>query len=156
MSNLFKSGLSRRSFMRTLGAASVAATSFPAFAAVQGGMSTQRSRSSATSRDTSGLLDGMSDDFVFISMNENPLGPAPSALEAISTAASMSNRYHSDIVQRTVNTALDLFDSEARIRRSVSGIGRPAEPGAGIAHWAGQAAGLWRSQLRAGCEQLPT
>ncbi len=109
MSNLFEAGLSRRSFMRTLGAASVAATSFPAFAAVQGGMSTQRSRSSATSRDTSGLLDGMSDDFVFISMNENPLGPTPSALEAISTAASMSNRYHSDIVQRTVNTALDLF-----------------------------------------------
>ena len=137
MSNLFEAGLSRRSFMRTLGAASVAATSFPAFAAVQGGMSTQRSRSSATSRDTSGLLDGMSDDFVFISMNENPLGPTPSALEAISTAASMSNRYHSDIVQRTVRHGTGPLRSEARIRRSISGIGRSAEPGAGIEHWAG-------------------
>ena len=35
MSTEFKAGLSRRSFMRTLGAASIAATSLPAFAAVK-------------------------------------------------------------------------------------------------------------------------
>jgi histidinol-phosphate aminotransferase len=49
------------------------------------------------------------DDIVFISMNENPLGPAQSALDAISRMASVGNRYHGDVVQTTVSTALDLF-----------------------------------------------
>jgi histidinol-phosphate aminotransferase len=44
-----------------------------------------------------------------ISMNENPLGPAPSALEAISKTAVVGNRYRGDIIQKTVSTAADLF-----------------------------------------------
>ena len=47
MSNDFRSNLSRRSFMRTLGAASIAATSLPAFAAVQGAAAPQQGRRSA-------------------------------------------------------------------------------------------------------------
>jgi histidinol-phosphate aminotransferase len=46
---------------------------------------------------------------VAISMNENPLGPAQSALDAISKTASVGNRYHGEIIQATVSTALDLF-----------------------------------------------
>jgi len=106
MSNDFKSGLSRRSFMRTLGAASVAATSFPAFAAVQGAAAAQ------------GRGNGMSDmgsrtppspDTVIISSNENPLGPAPVALAAIHEKAALGNRYHQEVSMETISTISDLF-----------------------------------------------
>ena len=108
MSTAFKSGLSRRSFLCSLGAASVAATSLPGFAAVQ---------SASVPHPVRGLGNGdmpipggsWEDDIVFISMNENPLGPAQSALDAISRMASVGNRYHGDVVQTTVSTALDLF-----------------------------------------------
>ncbi|HEX9201052.1 MAG TPA: aminotransferase class I/II-fold pyridoxal phosphate-dependent enzyme [Acidobacteriaceae bacterium] len=85
----------------------MAAASFPAFAAVQG-VASPRPRSSAGSG--SNLDVPMTDEFVFISMNENPLGPAPSALEAACQTAGIANRYHGDIIQQTVSTALDLFD----------------------------------------------
>jgi histidinol-phosphate aminotransferase len=50
------------------------------------------------------------DNVVVISMNENPLGPAPSSLDAIAKTAAVGNRYHGDIIQKTVSTATDMFD----------------------------------------------
>jgi histidinol-phosphate aminotransferase len=105
MSRIFHPGLSRRSFLSGLGAASVAATSFPALAAVG---SAQPGRGLAGG-DVSSLAGPSSDDLVAISMNENPLGPAQSALDAICRTASVANRYHGEIIQATVSTALDLF-----------------------------------------------
>src|SRR5580692_4326805 len=100
MSSLFKSGLSRRAFMRSLGVASVAAASVPAFAAVTGAVARPQSR---------GLSGGdgpgpgwTSDEIVQVSTSENPLGPAPAALEAVAAMAAVSNRYHGDVVQSTV------------------------------------------------------
>lgn len=121
MSNEFRASLSRRSFVRGFGAASVAAASLPALAAVHGGV--ERSSAGQASR---GLVDGdmstingpASDDMVFISTNENPLGPAPSALDAISKTAAMGNRYHGEIVQMAVSTATDLFG----LRRGYVGL----------------------------------
>lgn len=63
----------------------------------------------AAAGDVSNLIDPMDDEVVFISMNENPLGPAQSALDAISKAAGVGNRYHGEMVQEAVSTALDLF-----------------------------------------------
>ncbi len=108
MSHAFKSNFSRRNFMRGLGAASVAAASLQSFAAVKGAGASLQNHG-LVDGDMSALGGAMTDGVVFISMNENPLGPAPSALEAIHTTASMGNRYHGDIIQETVSTAIDLF-----------------------------------------------
>jgi histidinol-phosphate aminotransferase len=52
------------------------------------------------------------DGVVFVSMNENPLGPPQSALDAIAATAQVGNHYHGDIIQATVSTAIDLFGVE--------------------------------------------
>ncbi len=109
MSNQPNAGLSRRSFVRNLGAASVAAASFPALAAVQAASAPQPPRGGMTVGDMSSLGGWTPDNVVVISMNENPLGPAPSALDAIAKTACMGNRYHGDIIQKTVTTAANLF-----------------------------------------------
>jgi histidinol-phosphate aminotransferase len=108
MSTAIKSGLSRRSFLSRLGAASVAATSLPGFAAVQGASAAHSSRGLGNG-DVSNPVLAKDDEIVFISMNENPLGPSQSVLDAISGMAAASNRYHGDVIQTTVSTALDLF-----------------------------------------------
>jgi len=107
MSSLFKSGFSRRSFLSSLGAASVA-TSIPGFAAVQGTVAPHSSRG-VVPGDAPGLTGLRDDELVAISMNENPLGPAQSALDAIYKTAEIGNRYHGELIQTTVSTALDLF-----------------------------------------------
>lgn len=107
MSTAFKSGLSRRSFLSSLGAASVAATSLRGFAAVQGVSAPHPVRGVGDS-DALSLDRSIEDEIVFISMNENPLGPAQSALDAICKMAAVGNRYHGEVVQATVSTALDL------------------------------------------------
>ena len=108
MRNEFKPGLSRRSFLRGAGAASVAAASLPAFAAVQGMGAPKRSRGPVDS-DTSNLGGLLDDDLITISMNENPLGPAQSSLDALTRAAFAGNRYHGEMIQQTVSTAIDRF-----------------------------------------------
>ena len=108
MSKPFKSGLSRRSFLCSLGAASVAASALPGLAAVQGPAAPHAPRG-LTGSDSSRLSAPVDDDFVSISMNENPLGPPQSALEAIGNTATIGNRYHGEMVQATVSTVLDLY-----------------------------------------------
>jgi histidinol-phosphate aminotransferase len=74
-------------------------------------------QSAGAPRPGSGIADGdmsnlggpVSAGMVAISMNENPLGPAQSALDAICRTASVGNRYHGDVIQATVSTAIDLF-----------------------------------------------
>ena len=116
MSNVFNLGLSRRGFLRSLGAASVAATSLPGFAAVQG-FGAPRAPRGLSDADISSLS-GPMDEMVTISMNENPLGPAPSALNAILKTAAMGNRYHGEMIQSAVSTAIDMFG----LRRGYVGL----------------------------------
>jgi histidinol-phosphate aminotransferase len=59
--------------------------------------------------DMSTLGGWLPDNVVVISMNENPLGPAPCAMDAICKTAAMGNRYRGDIIQKTMGTAADLF-----------------------------------------------
>jgi histidinol-phosphate aminotransferase len=103
MTSNLTQGVSRRSFMRILGAASAAATSLPAFAAIQ--------QAGAPAAGQPGRRRGMSDmgdmhqlppDAVIISSNENPLGPAQSTLTAICSTASMGGRYHGEETMKTV------------------------------------------------------
>jgi histidinol-phosphate aminotransferase len=108
MSNELRSGLSRRSFLRSVGAASVTAASLSGFAAVPGSAPPQQGRGMSVG-DMSNLGGSFPDDIVVISMNENPLGPAQSALDAIRMTAAGGNRYRGDIIQKTVSTASDLF-----------------------------------------------
>ena len=99
-------GVSRRSFMRILGAAS-AATSLPAFAALE------RPGTQAASQTGSGggaRAMQFSSDTVVISANENPLGPAQSALTAIGDAAKQGGRYHFDEYSKTITVFNEQFD----------------------------------------------
>jgi histidinol-phosphate aminotransferase len=111
MSQAFRSDLSRRNFLRNLGAASVAASAMPAFAGVRGVRAQQAGGMSVG--DMSFLGGSLPAGVVVISMNENPLGPAPSALEAIMKSAGWGNRYRGDIIQGAVGTARNLFGLKA-------------------------------------------
>jgi histidinol-phosphate aminotransferase len=92
--------------MRTLGAASVAATTFPALAAVQGAAAPQQGRGGMADM---GMMQAPSADTVIISSNENPLGPAPVAIDAISKTATIGNRYHGEITMEAISTISDQF-----------------------------------------------
>jgi histidinol-phosphate aminotransferase len=99
-------GVSRRSFMRILGAASAAATSLPAFATMQpAGAQT----ATAPARRSVRGMKPLSADTVVISSNENPLGPAQSALTAICSTAAMGGRYHWDEYMKTISVFNEQF-----------------------------------------------
>ncbi len=106
MSQEFTNGVSRRNFMRILGAASAAATSLPAFAALHA--APQAARRGAGTNDM-GEMRTLSTDTVIISSNENPLGPAQSALAAITTTAAIGGRYHYEETQKTLTAFNEIF-----------------------------------------------
>ncbi|WP_263368127.1 pyridoxal phosphate-dependent aminotransferase [Edaphobacter bradus] len=127
--NSIHTGVSRRSFMRILGAASAAATAFPAFGAVQ-----QAAGAPAQTQGRRGLGGGdmgemrhLSADTVIISSNENPLGPAQSALSAISTTAPMGGRYHQEETMKTVAVFNDLFGLKKGYLALTPGSGGPLD-----------------------------
>jgi histidinol-phosphate aminotransferase len=112
MNSTINTGVSRRSFMRILGAASAAATSFPAFAAIQQGTpaaAPQGGRRGMGGMSDMGDMRQLPTDTVIISSNENPLGPAQSALTAICTTASLGGRYHFDETMKTITVFNELF-----------------------------------------------
>jgi histidinol-phosphate aminotransferase len=117
MNSPMNTGVSRRSFMRILGAASAAATTFPAFAAVQSATAAapQRGHRSAADMDDMRPLPA---DTVIISSNENPLGPAQSALTAICSTAALGGRYHFDETMKT----LAVFNEQYGLKRGYSAL----------------------------------
>jgi histidinol-phosphate aminotransferase len=123
MNSDFSSGVSRRNFMRILGAASAAATSFPAFAVAQ-----QQDR-----RAQGGGGDDMGDrmvrpaDAVIISSNENPLGMSTSALEAISKLGNGGGRYHQEIKAETVKVFNQCFNLKPGYVSFFPGSGGPLD-----------------------------
>jgi histidinol-phosphate aminotransferase len=112
MNNECNSGLSRRSFMRTLGAASVAATSFPAFAALQQAPAAAGRRAGMGGGAGAGGGDfgGSTDpDVVHISSNENPLGPSDLARWAIASVGAEGGRYNRQYQQEPVTVLSGQF-----------------------------------------------
>ncbi len=106
-------GVSRRNFLRTLGAASAAAAAFPAAAAY--GQQATAALTTPTPTPRRGMSDmgemrQLSPDTVIISSNENPLVPASVALSAIGTTAAMGGRYHKEESMQTVKVFSGLFD----------------------------------------------
>jgi histidinol-phosphate aminotransferase len=124
MNSNMTQGVSRRSFMRIFGAASAAATSLPAFAALQ-----QAGTQTATPPAKRGGMRGMplSPDTVIISSNENPLGPAQSALAAIGTTATLGGRYHFDEYAKTITVFNDEFGLKQNYSALFPGSGGPLD-----------------------------
>ncbi len=129
MCSMVNAGVSRRSFMRILGAAS-AATTFPAFGAVQQAAGTaaqgQGRRGFGGGADM-GDMRHLSPDTVIISSNENPLGPAQSALGAISKTAPLGGRYHMEETMETVAVFNDLFQLKRGYVALTPGSGGPLD-----------------------------
>jgi histidinol-phosphate aminotransferase len=124
MSTAIQQALSRRNFMRSLGVASFAAASFPAFASTQqapAGASRQRGMTDMGERRE------LPPDTVIISSNENPLGPAQSALSAICTTASLGGRYHFDETQKTVKAFNEIYNLKPGYSALFPGSGGPLD-----------------------------
>ena len=123
MNSNMTQGVSRRSFMRILGAASAAATSMPAFAALQ------QPAAPAQSAGRGGGMRGMqlSPDTVIISSNENPLGPAQSALATINSTAPLGGRYHFDEYMKTVTVFNEQFGLKKDYSALFPGSGGPLD-----------------------------
>jgi histidinol-phosphate aminotransferase len=120
---------SRRSFMRTAGIASAAVATMPAFAS---GIQTQTVAPPADAQAVARARGGqprrpMDPDMVRISSNENPLGPAPVSLEAISTAAKKGGRYDSEYSAAMTKAISDQFQLKAGYVRIYPGSGGPLD-----------------------------
>ncbi len=106
-SNQRISEVSRRNFMRMVGAGAAAAAALPGLAP-QALAQQQRLASDTPRRRGGGDMDAMRHlppDAVIISANENPLGPAPSALAAIVQAGPTGGRYDKfGVAEATVKT----------------------------------------------------
>jgi histidinol-phosphate aminotransferase len=124
MNSNMTQGVSRRSFMRILGAASAAATSFPALAAVQAA-GTQAAAPAGRGSGTRGMQ--LPPDTVIISSNENPLGPAQSALTAICSTATLGGRYHFDEYMKTVAVFNEQFGLKKDYSALFPGSGGPLD-----------------------------
>jgi histidinol-phosphate aminotransferase len=107
-------GVSRRSFLRTLGAASAAAAALPSALAYGQQVAAAAPGPTPTTRrgygNDMGEMRQLPPDTVIISSNENPLGPASVALSAIGTTAAMGGRYHQEESMETVKVFSSLFD----------------------------------------------
>jgi histidinol-phosphate aminotransferase len=125
MNSDLKNGVSRRNFMRILGAAS-AATSLPAFAALQTGAAASQTGGRRGMTDM-GDMRQISPDTVIISSNENPLGPAQSALSAICTTASLGGRYHQEESLKTIMAFNEIYGLKRGYSALFPGSGGPLD-----------------------------
>jgi len=113
MDKCIQEGVSRRNFLRTLGAASAAAAAFPAVAAYGQQATANLTAPTPTTRrgmSDMGEMRQLPPDTVIISSNENPLGPAKVALSAIGDTALLGGRYHQEESMNTVKAFSSLFD----------------------------------------------
>ena len=122
MNSDLRHGVSRRNFMRILGAASAAATSFPAFAVAQ-----QQRRGQGGGGDDMGERMARPADAVIISSNENPLGMSTSAMEAISKLGTGGGRYHQEIKSETVKVFSQPFGLKPGYVSFFPGSGGPLD-----------------------------
>jgi histidinol-phosphate aminotransferase len=122
MQFLIKTGVSRRSFLRTLGAAGAAAAALPAMAYGQAQQQQVASNTTAPATGRRGLGSDMGEmrvlppDAIIISSNENPLGPSKVALDAIFATAVNGGRYHQEESSQTVKVFTEAFGLPAASR----------------------------------------
>ncbi|MGI4853998.1 MAG: aminotransferase class I/II-fold pyridoxal phosphate-dependent enzyme [Janthinobacterium lividum] len=123
---------SRRNFMRSAGIASAAVAAMPAFGLQQGtGVQSPAGPShrvgGGAGDDMGGGRRPMAPDTVIISSNENPLGPAPCALEAIGTAAKKGGRYDREYSTAMTKAISDQHGLKAGYVRIYPGSGGPLD-----------------------------
>ena len=128
LQNCRLNGVSRRSFLRTLGAASAAAAALPAMAYGQAQQAGQAAR-----RQGGGGMSDMGErvplgpDVVIISSNENPLGPAQSALTALCATAPLGGRYHQEESQKTIAAFNEVYGLKRGYSALFPGSGGPLD-----------------------------
>jgi histidinol-phosphate aminotransferase len=126
MNDILKTGLSRRSFMRNLSAASVAATSLPALAAMQQAPGQQQRRRGMGAGGDGDMGERVVDPLaVVISSNENPLGPSGPAREAIAKVGALGGRYNQQYKSETVKTFSDIMGLKPGYVNFFPGSGGP-------------------------------
>ena len=132
LKNCSMNGVSRRSFLRTLGAASAAAAALPSALASQMPQG-QAATPSGQARGQGGRMSDMGEmrvlppDTVIISSNENPLGPAQSALTSICATASLGGRYHQEESMKTITAFNELFSLKKGYAQLYPGSGGPLD-----------------------------
>lgn len=127
-------GVSRRSFLRTLGAASAAAAALPASSAFaqQQVAAVTPPQAPTGGRQRGGMSDmgemrQLPPDTVIISSNENPLGPAQVSLAAISTVAAMGGRYHQEQSMQAVTAFNEIYGLKRGYSALFPGSGGPLD-----------------------------
>lgn len=121
--------VSRRNFMRLVGASAAAAATLPTLAQTAGAQQTKLASDVPRRR---GGMDGewpqMPSGAIIISSNENPLGPAPSALAAITQAAPTGGRYDKfGVAQGVVKTLSEQFGLKPGYVELYPGSGGPLD-----------------------------
>jgi histidinol-phosphate aminotransferase len=129
----FRNDVSRRGFMRLFGAAAAA---LPIVGQSQYASAMQAAQAPAAGRRR-GAGAGAGSDFgdmrvrdanaVIISSNENPLGPAASALAAISAVSANGGRYHQEAKSETVAAFSKTFDLKPGYVSMFPGSGGPLD-----------------------------
>src|SRR5580692_5175680 len=115
----FTKDISRRGFMRIFGAAGVTAAALPVIGQSQNALAQTAQAPAAGQQRRRGMGGGAGSDFgdtrvrdanaVIISSNENPLGPAACALEAIQQFSGAGGRYHQEAKMETVKAFSETF-----------------------------------------------
>lgn len=123
----------RRNFMRSVGLASAATAALPAFGLQQAAPGVT-APAGPSHRYGGGAGDDMAagrrpiaSDVVVISSNENPLGPATSALDAIGVAAKKGGRYDREYSQAMTKAITDQFQLKPGYVRVYPGSGGPLD-----------------------------
>ncbi len=126
----FNSAVSRRDFVRLVGAGVTVAAAMPAIAQQ---ITSSRAAASIHRPDANAASDTremrqLSSDTVIISSNENPLGPAQSALSAMTQAGPLGGRYDKTGVARaTVQTIMEQFNLKPGYVELYPGSGGPLD-----------------------------
>jgi len=107
MNNDFRNMLSRRAFMRTIGAASVAAGTLPAFAFQDAAPQGRRGGGGNGGDFGERVTDPLA---VIISSNENPLGPSTDARAAIAKVGGEGGRYNRQYQAETIATFTQMYN----------------------------------------------
>lgn len=121
---------SRRSFMRSAGLASAAVAAMPAafaHAQVAAAQAKQATGRTGGMDDMGGGRRPMDPNTVVISSNENPLGPAASALDAIGGAAKKGGRYDREYNTAMIKSISEQMGLKPGYVRSFPGSGGPLD-----------------------------
>ncbi len=122
------SEVSRRNFMRWIGAGAAAAATLPALAQQTQLTSDTPRRRSGTGIGSDMEMRHLPPDAVIISANENPLGPAQSAMAAILQAGPTGGRYDKfGVGNATVKTLSDQFGLKPGYVELYPGSGGPLD-----------------------------